>query len=627
MQRNTWLASAAVLGIIGATGGMLAGGFANAQDAPESLLPPGFDDPAPAPTPTAAPAALPTAAPATAPTGAPPANPGVPTAPVPGVLPPVPTLSGEDLQGLPTLEELEELTPDELDDRLGLKPKFDIPPAARRSLAQVGVLSPEEGGLPTGSLGKQPENLVRAVLAGTQKPMVSRWGHILVRRALASRLAAPEGMSPVEFAALRAGVLNRMGEFTVARAIVQDVDTGNWSKALTSQALTAYVGANDISGACPAVRLQGSERDDPQWVMMQAICNAYAGEGALAASQLDRGIENGIAPEIDLLLAQRYAGAAGRGRRAVEIEWDSVEDINPWRFALANAVGETVPQALLNDVMDGPYAAYYAQSASTAPMLSLASREPWVQQAASGGIFSARAMVDFYSQVYADNAIGGDAGDKAAALRQAYVGANAQERINSMQQIWGEGGDYAGFVTTAFAAARIAPSEDFAGYSGDLITSMLSAGLDRDAAAWRGMIAEGSLGWALIAVGTAGDSRASADALETFTGNDDSTDQRASGFLVAGLAGLDRLSAADLEAMQGELDIDLSRATRWTQMIGKAADADNRTLVTLLAGLGMQGTDWSQMTPLHLYHITSALRRVGLEAEARMIAAEAVARA
>ena len=32
------------------------------------------------------------------------------------------------------------------------------------------------------------------------------------------------------------------------------------------------------------------------------------------------------------------------------------------------------------------------------------------------------------------------------------------------------------------------------------------------------------------------------------------------------------------------------------------------------------------MTPLHLYHITSALRRVGLEAEARMIAAEAVAR-
>ena len=50
-------------------------------------------------------------------------------------------------------------------------------------------------------------------------------------------------------------------------------------------------------------------------------------------------------------------------------------------------------------------------------------------------------------------------------------------------------------------------------------------------------------------------------------------------------------------------------------------------LVALLAGLGMQGDSWSKMTPLYLYHIVSALRQVGFEAEARMIAAEAVARA
>jgi hypothetical protein len=40
----------------------------------------------------------------------------------------------------------------------------------------------------------------------------------------------------------------------------------------------------------------------------------------------------------------------------------------------------------------------------------------------------------------------------------------------------------------------------------------------------------------------------------------------------------------------------------------------------------MQGNGWDKMTPLHLYHIVSALNRVGLSAEARMIAAEAVAR-
>ena len=49
-------------------------------------------------------------------------------------------------------------------------------------------------------------------------------------------------------------------------------------------------------------------------------------------------------------------------------------------------------------------------------------------------------------------------------------------------------------------------------------------------------------------------------------------------------------------------------------------------LVAMLAGVGMQGNSWEMMTPLHLYHIVSALNRVGLGAEARMIAAEAVAR-
>jgi hypothetical protein len=61
-------------------------------------------------------------------------------------------------------------------------------------------------------------------------------------------------------------------------------------------------------------------------------------------------------------------------------------------------------------------------------------------------------------------------------------------------------------------------------------------------------------------------------------------------------------------------------------MITRAAEVDNRTLVALLAGLGMQGEGWDKMTARHLYYIVSSLRRVGMEAEARMIAAEAIAR-
>ena len=264
-MRRAWL----LMGTAGALTGAVLGGFALAQEteappeAPESLLPPGFDSPPPAQAP-ATPAPLPTAAPIPVAPAAP-----LPVAPLPAdgegvgeqlapitgpvTLPAVRELTEEELSELPTLEELEELSTDELDELFGLKPKYDIPPAARRSLERVGVISRDEGGFPAASLSKQPAELVRAILSASKTPLVSRWGHILVRRALASRLGTPDGMQPVEFATLRAGALNAMGEYAVSRALIQDVDSGNWSPAMAEAALTAFVAEEDPLGVCPYV--------------------------------------------------------------------------------------------------------------------------------------------------------------------------------------------------------------------------------------------------------------------------------------------------------------------------------------------------------------------------------------
>jgi hypothetical protein len=623
-------AGVAAIALAGALGGALLSGTLVAQNQPESLLPPGFDDPAPTPSPsptsttpsTAAPRPTPTLAPA------PPPSTGTGEGGAEGSAaqpsgPPIPRLSQEQMAELPSLEELEDLSTDELDELLGLKPKFDIPPAARRSLSQVGVLAPAEGGFPTRSLARQPASLVRAVLAGTRTPLVSRWGHILMRRALASRLAAPEDMDPVEFAALRVGVLNRMGEHTAARAIAQDVDTANWTPALTTEALAAYVALTDFTGACPAIRLQGSAREDAQWVMWQAICEAYAGEPTRAAADLDRALNRGIAPRIDVLLARRYAGAAGRGQRAVAIEWDDVEELNPWRFGLAAAVGEPVPEDLLGDAPS-----YYALAAASAPQFAPAERLAFARRAAAAGVFSADAMVNLFAQVYADSGAEGEPAAEAGSLREAYIAPAPETRLAAMRRLWGEGEapDYGAMVATAYAAARVPASGALAEAAGDLIASMLTAGLDRDAAAWRGVVTEGSMGWALVALADPRGGDAGQGALDTFVDADESARQRKSAFLVAGLAGLDRLDADDAEAFADRLGIDLARQTRWTRTIARAAEVDNAALVAMLAALGMQGTDWAQMTPLHLYHIVRSLRLVGLEAEARMIAAEAVAR-
>jgi hypothetical protein len=628
---SNWKTGVAGLAFAGALAGALASGLATAQDAPESLLPPGFDDPLPTPTPvpqpTVAPPVAPVPAPGTAPGPLPvaPIAPGAP--PISGNLPDVPQLSAEELEGLPTLEELEELSTDELDDLLGLKPRYDIPPAARRSMIQVGVLSPSEGGLPTKSLAKQPERLVQAILAGTKGPLVSRWGHIMVRRALVSRFEAPEGMNPTDFAALRAGVLNAIGEFGLARALVQDIDTGNWNEALTAEAITAYVGASDVVGACPAVRLQGSQRDDAQWVMLSAICNAYAGEGALASRQLNRAQNEEIAPEIDLLLTQRFAGAAGRGRGGTTVEWSGVDAITPWRFSLATAVGETIPEDILTSALESRSGSYYRLVGAVSSAVPLAERIPHAEYAATRGVFSASALVGLYSELYNNEGLGGEYAQRASRLREAYVVPDPEARITAMRGLWGEGDrGFAGHILTAYAAARIPPSIDALSDADQLIASMLTAGLDRDAVAWNAFAEEGSLSWGLLALANPDGGTASITGVDGFLSSDDSDEARKSQFLIAGLGGLGRVPGDDVNGYGAQVGVDFTRQTRWTRMIERAAEVENKAMVALLAGLGMQGESWSQMTPVHLYHLISALRRVGYEAEARMIAAEAVAR-
>lgn len=611
MARWKWLGGAAIA---------LSASLTFAQDAPESLLPPGFDDPAPAPTPTPSRAPVPVAP-----------VPGVPAAPgsevvqpLPGSFGPAPELSQFDFSTVPSLEELEEMSPEELDKLLGLKPSYDIPPAARRAMTRVGVIASNEGGLPSKALARQPASLVRAVIEGLEGPLVSRWGHILLRRALASRLETPAGMSPVEFAALRAKALNRMGEYSAARALVQDVDSGNWDEALVDAGLEAYLATTDVIGTCPVVRLRGQDRDDPQWQMLGAICNAYAGEAVLAGARLDRALRSDSAPRIDVLLAQRLAGAAGSGRRAVDVEWDDVEDLNPWRFAIANAVGEEIPENLRNDL-----SAYYERITAMTPMLPLVQRAAAADRAAREGIFSSRAVIDLYSQIYADETITGDAADVATRLREAYVGADPEARLSAMQAIWGGdvARDYGRYVLTAYAAARMPASEDYADAAPALLASMLTAGLDRDANAWSRVVEPGSAGWALVALSTAGTGGAQPrEAIDAFIDDDGSDNYRRSKLLLASLAGLGRIANADLNDFSGRVELDLGRQTRWSRTISRAAEVENRALVALLAGLGMQGEGWQRMTPLHLYHIVSALRRTGFEAEARMIAAEAIAR-
>ncbi len=606
----------------------LTSGWALAQKAPESLLPPGFDEPAPKVTPRAEPASTPTPRPSAAAGASANASTSAPVVqPIPAAAPPpVPSAAVEAAAAkLPPIEELEKMSPEDLEEALGLKPKFDIPPGARRSMERVGILDESEGGFSGTSLAGQNASLVRAALAGNKGVLVSRWGHILLRRALASRLDAPAGMNPADFAALRAALLLRMGEGEAARALVQDVDTGNYTPDLTKAAFDSYIATADITGVCPAVSIQGGTLSGPEWDAVKAICTAFQGDPGAGLTQLDRMVWKGTMPKIDLLLAQKYAGAAGKARRAVTIEWDNVNDMTPWRYGMAIAVGLQPPAALMKNA-----GARYDYVAATAPMVGLPVRAAAADRAGSAGILSSAAMVDLYGQIYADDDVTGDWANRASLLHDAYVASDPAARFSAMEQLWsgtaGAEERYSRQVLTAYAAARMPVDPDLSANASDLIASMLSAGLDANALRWSGQAEAGSEAWALLALARRGAQPASSAAVESFRNADKSEDQRKSAFLVAGLAGLGRVSPQEAGSLADNMKFDLSRRTRWTKLIDRAAEVDNQAMVALLAGVGMQGDSWAKMTPLYLYHIVSALERVGLDAEARMIAAEAVAR-
>ncbi len=591
---------------------------------PEDLLPPMFrDPPQQQATPTPTPSARQTVTPAQPVAPREPGG-GEVVQPIPQGAPAAPAFPGSLVlpEGFPTLEELNEMEDDEVNELLGLRPKFDIPAAARRAVERVGVIDAREGGFPSGSLRNQPGALVRAALQAADGPIISRWGHILMRRALASRLDAPRGLDPVAFAALRAQALNRMGEGAVARSFVQDIDGSQYDPALAAAAFDAYLATGDVLGMCPVARLQGDLADTPEWELLQAVCSAYLGEARSADRRLQRAYGTGVADEIDVRLAQRYAGAAGEGSRAVAIEWDEVEALTPWRYSLARAVGEDFPENLRADLGQE-----YDIFDVLIPATPLLQRVEVADTAGARGVLSSAALVDLYSQLWASDRY--EAADKRlpAQLREAYVAGSPQQRLAAMRGLWGEQRDYGRLVLTAYAAARLPVSEDMLDDAAPLIASMLSAGLDRNALRWGDVVPSGSEAWALLALAQpVRNGNVDSGAVDTFLDDDESEGLRKSAFLLAGLAGLGRIDNASFEGFSDRLGVNFERESAWSRKIDRAGQLGNATLVAMLAGLGMQGSSWQQMTPRHLYHIVRALNAVGLEAEARMIAAEAVAR-
>ena len=586
--RRALVAGAAALAI---------GAAAAAQQSPESLLPPGFGENAPAPTPSPAPSSG-TAAPA-APGAAPATAPRVTATTPAGPLPPLPPLVMPTPGATPT----------------AVAPRYEMPAFARRSLAQLGPSDSFAADAFAGADGRYLERLMRRLSA----PLPSRWLQIALRRLLAAELVTPAHVNGADFAAERAWLLLRMGESVTARAVAQSVDLDRVTPKLRQVWMQAALATADPAALCALA--PGAGDSERGWIVARAMCAGLTGTGKtqpLLADIRRRRVASGI----DLQLAQKVMGAGLDSRQAITIEWAPVTQLTAWRFGLATATGVAVPGELYDTV--GPQVTAWR---ALAPAIPLAERAAVADRAAAMGALSSAALVDLYSALADGDDVPAPLARTANDLRDAYVGDSLDTRLGAMARLWDAAetpaARYGRLILTARAAARLLPAGEVE-QADRLVASMLSAGLDRTAQRWRGHVRAGGDAWAMLLLADP-DGGARGASPRDYAPSGANAERKKQLFFAA-LAGLGDVPAADLADEGERFGVPVTRADNWTRALDQAVAGRQQGTVLLLAAVGLQARGWETVPAASLYRVVAALRAVGLDGEARMIAAEAIAR-
>jgi hypothetical protein len=132
--------------------------------------------------------------------------------------------------------------------------------------------------------------------------------------------------------------------------------------------------------------------------------------------------------------------------------------------------------------------------------------------------------------------------------------------------------------------------------------------------------------WAMLALAAPNIADVGTSRINSFIRRDKSKDHVRSALLVAGLAGLGRISTDTANSLNRRYGLDLGHVTSWTKMIDATADRGQSGTVLVLTGTGFQTPQFDRVPSAHLYHAVLALNRTGQGFTARMIAAEALSR-
>jgi hypothetical protein len=507
-------------------------------------------------------------------------------------------------------------------------PPIEYPGWARRDPWTVGSLDLVAHGLGADPWGSASGAFLSTLMRRMDTPLASRWAHIALRDALLAKARAPRDVNPVDWVAERSWLLLRMGEADAARMLVAGVDTDRFTPKMVQVAVQSALATADAAALCPVQ--DGIRKYDPRISpLVQAMCSSLAGEPDTASAQIDDARRRGRVGGIDLALAEKVVGAAGNGRAAT-IEWDPVDSLTAWRFGLASATGMVPPDRLMR-AASPQLRAFQAR----APLLSPEQRLDSSLVAAGLGVFSSQSLIDLYSNIYDSTDPGDLSQTDAWQLRLAFVGKDEETRLAAIRRLLAIGKQgyqkEAARALAARAATLVTPDVKLAKDAPELISAMLAAGYDQAAARWIPVVGRmdnqyADPCWAMLALASPNIANVGTGRVSAFIRRDKSEGQVRSALLVAGLAGLGRISTEEANSLNRRHGLGLGATTRWTRMIDAAAVRGQAGSVLVLTGTGLQTPSWNRIPAAHLYHAIAGLERTRQDFTARMIAAEALSR-
>jgi hypothetical protein len=574
-----------------------------AQDRPESILPPGFGDPAaPAPEPATTNETEPA-------TSAPSRRPAIEDS----LVEMVDSLISGELQ-----------TPEPV-------PQVEYPDRVRRDPRFAGTFDPVALGIGARPWGAASGKALEILMRRMDTPFASRWAQIGLRNTLLAKAESPADVNPADWAAERAWLLLRMGEADAARLLIASVDTDRFTPKMDQVALQSALATSDPSAMCP-LETGLANLESKVASLVTAICSSLSGDSERAAADIEAARRRGRVGGIDLALADKVVGAGAETSRAVTIEWEPVDQLNSWRYGLSTATGMMPPERLMN-ASSLQTQAWLAR----APMFPATQRLSSARIAAALGVFSSQALIDLYATAY-DATDPDELGSTPAwQLRLAFIGKDLDARVGAMRNIWGNAQSpldrVAAQVLLSRAARRVAPDAELQSDAPDLVASLFAGGFDREAARWGRVVGDmdeepADKVWAMLALGAPGDRPVaiSTSRIEEFADRDQSEGKQRTALLIAGLAGLGRIDARAAGRLNSQYRLGLAAKTNWTQLIDGAMQRRQAGTSILLTASALQGREFDEVRALYLFHSVNALRRTGQEYLARMIAAEALAR-